>query len=237
MIDWLVQSSIAHPDLRRGLAPTGLLSPSEQRRLAAMPIEKRRHDWLLGRWTAKRLVQAYIAQHSGVQIPLEQIVVTSAPDGAPQLLADDSHRLSALYNLQALSLSISHCNGHAFCALSDGGRFHVGADIERIEPRAPVFAEDYFTAHELAQLHAAPPATRDILVTLIWSAKEAVLKALRLGLTVDTRSVSITLGPAPSGRLAWAPLTVQAAPAAGPLEGWWQVVGDYVLTLAQTRAP
>lgn len=236
MIDWLIQSSVAHPDLRRGVAPAGLLNPNEQHRLAAMPIAKRRNDWLLGRWTAKRLVQSYIAQHGGARVPLERIVVTNGPDGAPQVQADETHQLLALYNLQLLSLSISHCDGHAFCALTDGS-VRIGADIERITPRAPVFAEDYFTAHELAQLRAAPPASRDMLVTLIWSAKEAVLKALHLGLTVDTRSVSIMPGPAPSGRMAWAPLTVLAAPAAIRLEGWWQVVGEYVLTLAQTRAP
>lgn len=239
MIDWLIQSSSAHPDLRRGVAPAGLLNPNEQRRLAAMPFAKRRNDWLLGRWTAKHLVQSYIAQHGGARVPLDLIVVANAPDGAPQLVAEEAHQLSAHYNLQSLAISISHCNGHAFCALSHGSA-RVGADIERIRPRAPEFAEDYFAASELALLRAAPAATHDTLVTLIWSAKEAVLKALRLGLTVDTRSVSIAPGPAPSGQLAWAPLAVVAAPgleATDRLQGWWQVVGEYVLTLAQLEAP
>ncbi len=110
-----------------------------------------------------------------------------------------------------MSLSISHCDDHAFCALSDRQSVRVGADIERIEPRARQFAEDYFTAAELEHVRAAPPDDRDTIVTLIWSAKEAALKALHLGLTVDTRSVAIGLEPTSRFGASWMPLAVSGA--------------------------
>ena len=162
---------------------------------------KRRSDWLIGRWTAKHLIQSYIERQTGVQPLLHSLTVMNDPDGAPRVIADcrlqiadyDLDLQSAICNLQ---LSISHCDGHAFCALSDTDGMQIGVDIERIEPRAAEFAEDYFTAHELDQLRAAPPESRDTLVTLIWSAKEAALKALRLGLTVDTRKIECTVAPA-----------------------------------------
>ncbi|KPV50090.1 phosphopantetheinyl transferase, partial [Kouleothrix aurantiaca] len=46
MIDWLLQSSAAHPAIAQGIAPEGLLSPAEAARLATMPVAKRRRDWL-----------------------------------------------------------------------------------------------------------------------------------------------------------------------------------------------
>jgi len=241
MIEWLIQSTAGHPALARGIAPAGLLSEQEQLRLVELKTVKRRSDWLIGRWTAKHLIQAYVERQIGAQPLLNTLTVINDPDGAPRIIADcrlhnadyDLNLQSAIYNLQ---LSISHCNGYAFCALSDTGSAQIGVDIERVEPRAAAFAEDYFTAHELGQLRAAPPESRDTMVTLIWSAKEAALKALRLGLTVDTRKVSCTIAPAVQAAPAWAALGVRAAPGLlGEREtifqGWWRQLGQYVLTM------
>jgi phosphopantetheinyl transferase (holo-ACP synthase) len=65
--------------------------------------------------------------------------------------------------------------------------------MERIETRGWEFVDDFFTPDEIAQVRETSLAERDTLVTAIWSAKEAVLKALHVGLTVDTRCVSVTL--------------------------------------------
>ena len=73
------------------------------------------------------------------------------------------------------------------------------------------------------------------------TAKEAVLKAHRIGLTVDTRSLSCRLESEREG--AWGrfsatwdparalPLGVDARPSR--LTGFWQVRGDFALTIAQ----
>jgi 4'-phosphopantetheinyl transferase len=241
MIDWLIQSMTTHPDLAEGLAPEGLLSLGEQQHLAGFSMAKRRRDWLLGRWTAKHLLQSYVARYTGVWLPLDTFIIESDPDGAPRVIADCRLQIadfspnlqSTIYNLQ---LSISHSNGNAFCAISDCGGLAIGADIERIAPRAPEFADDYFTPPELMQVAASPVNKRDAMVTLIWSAKEAALKALRLGLTVDTRRVSIELCQPYGAALAWAPLAVRSTlpqtETSGGIYGWWWVVGEYVLTLA-----
>jgi 4'-phosphopantetheinyl transferase len=241
MIEWLIQSTAGHPALARGIAPAGLLSEQEQQRLIELKTVKRRSDWLLGRWTAKHLIQSYIERQTGVQPLLHSLTVTNDPDGAPRIVGDwrleiGNCDLELKSKIQNLKLSISHCDGHAFCALSDTCGTQIGVDIERIEPRAEAFAEDYFTAHELDQLRAAPPESRDTLVTAIWSAKESALKALRLGLTVDTRKVSCTVAPMPQAGVAWAALGVQAAPALlGErdciFQGCWRQFGQYVLTM------
>ena len=243
MIEWLVQSNAAHPALSRGLPPDGLLSESELRRFESLRAEKRRRDWLLGRWTAKQLLRAYVEQRTAALVPLDTLIVESDPDGAPRIEIGD-WRLEIgrpAFNLQSLianlQLSISHCDGLAFCAISDGAGVQIGADIEKVEPRGPGFANDYFTAEELVQLRTATLDRRDTVTTLIWSAKEAALKALRLGLTVDTRAVACTLGTPAPYEIGWAPLAVYCDPLllgrrVDGLSGWWRVVDGYVLTLA-----
>jgi 4'-phosphopantetheinyl transferase len=241
MIDWLIQSTAGHPALVRGIAPPGLLSEQEQLRFMELKTIKRRSDWLIGRWTAKHLIRSYIERHTGIQPLMNTLTVMNDPDGAPRIIADyklhsadyDLNLQSAICNLQ---LSISHCGGHAFCALSDICGLQIGADIERVEPRSALFAEDYFTAHELDLLRAAPPDSRDTLVTLIWSAKEAALKALRLGLTVDTRTISCTVAPARQPAPAWAALGIQAAPGLlgdreCDFQGWWRQFDQFILTM------
>jgi 4'-phosphopantetheinyl transferase len=112
MIDWLVQPTSAHPDLARGVAPAGLLSERERMRLGSLTVEKRRRDWLLGRWTAKHLLQSAIERRTGVRLSLDALSVESAEDGAPVVSGDrrleisdrGSDLQSLISNLQSLSL-------------------------------------------------------------------------------------------------------------------------------------
>lgn len=241
MIRWLVQSVNVHPDLARGVPPVGLLSAGEQARFAGLKNDKRRRDWLLGRWTAKKLVQRVAWESSGSVVPLDQLIVSNDADGVPIVDCQLS-----IVNYQ-LNISISHSNGHALCAVVEDRV--IGADIERIEKRADGFAEDYFTEEELERIAycvlRVPPvdmqyALRDMLVTAIWSAKEAVLKALHVGLRVDTRSVRCLLAPTGNRPWEWMPFTIEldeqglnrAAPA---LAGWWRTLDEYVLTLVMGR--
>lgn len=232
MIDWLTQSSAAHPAIAQGNAPEALLSAAERARLSAMPVAKRRSDWLLGRWTAKHLVQAHIAQHTDVRLPLSDITIASDADGAPRIVLEPGSNTASLLHLD-LALSISHSNGQAFCALHNTTAGALGVDIERVERRAPEFAHDFFTPPELAQLHTAPPSQRDTLTTLIWSAKEAALKALHLGLTVDTHSVACLPGARYGPAWGWSALDVRSTlpQAQAGMAGWWRTIGEYVLTI------
>jgi 4'-phosphopantetheinyl transferase len=241
MIEWLIQSTAGHPAFARGIALAGLLSEQEQLRLMELKTVKRRSDWLIGRWTAKHLIQSYIERQTGVQLLMNALTVVNDSDGAPRAILDLRSPMfdcdpDLKSRIQSLKLSISHCDGYAFCALSDICDIQIGADIERVERRSASFAEDYFTAHELDQLRAAPPDSRDTIVTLIWSAKEAALKALRLGLTVDTRNISCTVAPDLQVAAAWVELGVRCAPSLlgereYSFQGWWRQLDQYVLTM------
>ncbi|MCP4423407.1 MAG: 4'-phosphopantetheinyl transferase superfamily protein [Chloroflexi bacterium] len=231
MIHWLVQATDAHPDLTRGIPPPGLLGFEERAKFDGLKTDKRRRDWLLGRWTAKHLLQELIQQKIGERPPLDTLVIRANKVGAP--ITDYGLRITG----HGLSLSISHSHGHAFCAVVERPSHPLGADMERIEPRRASFAVDYFTEAEMALVRRVSGAMREGVVTAVWSAKEAALKALQLGLAVDTRAVTCLIEPAPEPPQSWTPFAIQLdekrlgrpAPA---LTGWYRTMGDFVLTLA-----
>ncbi len=221
MIHWLVESA---SDLAE--KPEWFLSRAEQAKYATFHAAKRREEWLLGRWTAKRLLQAALLQTTNELLALDALEIFNDADGAPFA---SCNALPAAWNL-----SLSHSHAHAFCAVSET---RVGADLEFIEPRAENFVGDYFTANESARVNAASDAARAVLVTAIWSAKEAALKALHKGLSVDTRAVEISIAPLERAPEHWTPFAIAVrrdtfGRTAPPLRGWWRGWGAFVLTLA-----
>ncbi len=196
------------------------LSAYEIRRLEGMRFPKRRSEWLRGRAAAKSLLCACLDDLREVEPA--RLSIQNDPDGAPILLLDgQKHRLS---------LSISHRDGLAFCAVCEADGVSLGADVERVERRSAAFAGDYFTPAELESMGSLFDGGYERMVTLIWSAKEAALKALGKGLRLDTRSVEIRgIRAAESG---WGSFSVRCGLTAGAWRGWWQARGEYILTLA-----
>ncbi len=158
------------------------LGPNEMAALCSMRFPKRRTDWRLGRWTAK------LAASTCLVLPvdfdaLSHLEIRSAPSGAPEAFLDDRPA--------PISISISHSAGAALCTIAPFGT-NVGCDIEQIDPRSDAFIADYFTAQEKALIASAQLAERPLLVNLLWSGKESALKALRVGLRLDTRCVCLS---------------------------------------------
>ncbi len=224
-IHCLLQAGDAHPLLADGVPPPGLLSEAEQERCRRFTVLKRRRDWLLGRWAAKHLVRAYFGSTDGVLIPLDAIEILADDDGAPA---------AYLGGRLPLSLSISHSGFQSFCALCSLDDGHVGADIEQVETRDPAFVRTFFTPAENAAVAACPPARQPELVTALWSAKEAVLKTMHLGLRADTRQVDLRL---PDLGSAWGSFATHLDPGLLPqpshvVTGWVQSTSTHVLSIA-----
>jgi 4'-phosphopantetheinyl transferase len=241
MIHWLMQSHSAHPNLARGIPPVGLLSDVEWERWENLTTEKRKRDWLCGRWTAKLLLQNLYREKTGYTIPGDSFSIINNAGGVP--LVTGHWSLATGY-----SLSISHSHGYALCAVAEHPHYSIGADLERIEERVDGFVEDYFTAGERERVACCVlrnqanthHAIRNTLINATWSAKEAVLKALHLGLSVDTRTVECLIEPFVEPPTCWTPFTIQCdnnrLPHPAPkLKGWWQVQGDFVLTVAMGK--
>lgn len=177
------------------------LSPGEQMKLGGMRLPKRRADFRLGRWAAKLAVRAWSRRvedrggpaHGALAAALAdarepsfaEIDVRAAPDGAPEV------RLPG--GVIGPALSIAHSGGRAIAVVGPHGSV-FGADLETIEPRSAAFLEDYLTEPERHFVYSSPEERRAWAATLVWSAKESVLKALRQGLREDTRDVEIRAG-------------------------------------------
>ncbi len=227
MIRWLVQSAEQHSDLARGIAPPGLLQPVEQQHLAELKLSKRRREWLIGRWTAKHLLQACLEHDLNVRLPFSAIGIYNDARGAPVAMVDYGNRIAEW------AISISHSHASGFSAALPDVAIRLGADIECVELRAWRFVEDYFTPDEIERVCVAPAEQRATLATAIWSAKEAALKALRLGLTIDTRRVHCAIDPRRSADHEWLGFNITCR--SGHQEtlcGWWRTWGEYVLTVA-----
>lgn len=157
------------------------LCESEAARLNSFRFAKRRADWRLGRWTAKCAVAASL-KWPGDHLFLRQIEIVSASAGQPEVTLHDQ--------TETVTISISHRGGFALCAVALGD-VKLGCDLEMIEPRSDAFIADYFTEKEQKLIAQTSGEERSLLVSLLWSAKESALKALHVGLRVDTRSVEI----------------------------------------------
>jgi 4'-phosphopantetheinyl transferase len=204
-----------------------ILSPSELQKYSTFRFPKRRDEWLLGRWTAKALVHSIPAyQHYS----LDQIEIRNAPEGAPYIQMPDRAT-------PAECLTISHSGIFALCALATGLDLQVGTDLERIEEHTKTFILDYLTPVERQLVDKYPAETRAMVVTLIWSAKESMLKALGVGLRRDTRKVEVFglegLPPTGEDQGKWQRVRIGEQPASDRAwAAWWQRRDSFVLTLA-----
>ncbi len=202
------------------------LSPEEKTRFEAMRFPKRRAEWLLGRVTAKTLLTRCMPELSGFL--LNQLTIANHPEGAPFVKVDGQ--------TLPIQLSISHREGMAAAAQCTNPELGLGIDLEWVEDHPQSFYEDFFTAGEVNLLAAVPAERLAWSGTLIWSAKEAMLKALGKGLRLDTRTVEIT-GISRTTVDGWGSIEMRIANSRhDDWYGVWRERGPFILTLAVRNA-
>jgi 4'-phosphopantetheinyl transferase len=106
----------------------------------------------------------------------------------------------------------------------------IGCDLEKIEPRSPAFINDYFTQEELFLVKNTKKEDIPLMANLIWSAKESVLKAMRTGLSIDTRQVQIKCS-LKKGPEIWNEFTIELPNFDLNFYGRWQVKAGFVITM------
>lgn len=225
-ISWLLQhiSDVPRTD--------DWLSPAERDVLQQFWVPKRIREWRLGRWTAKRaLARAGVGDVQDANLAsLARISIRVTDTGKPCAFLDDRK--------SDWLISLSHSGEHGACAVARGPAA-LGCDLETIGRRGEEFVVDWFTDGERSIVdRAAAGSERSRIVTLVWSAKESALKALGVGLRLDTREVRVDLNEEPLRSPVsdtWAPLLVHAPDHI--LRGWWRGDDERVLTVVADPPP
>jgi len=138
---------------------------------------------------------AFIAAHALLRVMLchfagaepGQWRFSTGSHGKPHLHQDHRH--------QAIEFNMSHTRGAVACGMVSG--CPIGIDIED-EDRAANYvdiADAYFATAELARLRAVPEAQRPGLFLLLWTLKEAYVKARGQGLSLPLDDFAFSLAP------------------------------------------
>lgn len=181
MINWTFSRFPESPPLRTTQLLERFFSIAEIEENQKYKIPKRQSEWLASRLLAKRLVQKIIASDS--PLPLKSITIQKESSGVPFVVVEGMGRVGWL--------SISHTRGGVLAAFSQINSIRFGVDIEFIDPRPLEIFADYFTVAEIAWLSPLNEQEKDVCSNLVWSAKEAFLKAIEKGLQMDTRKINI----------------------------------------------
>lgn len=183
-----------------------------------MRFPKRRGDWLLGRWVARRALVL-----SGFAARDADVAVLASGSGAPEAFV--------LGRPAGVALSLTHSHGVAVAAVAPAGA-RLGVDLEAIEERAPAFVGDWFTRAEQSFVATSGAGEGALASTLVWSAKESVLKALREGLRIPPKAVEVD--PVRGGSDgSWRPLAARG-PGEEEWRGWWRAEGGFVLSVVSS---
>jgi 4'-phosphopantetheinyl transferase len=187
----------------------------EFRRIA---VPKRSMEWLFSRLTVKKLVSGTLGE-----MHPSYVCVRKESSGLPYIEIAGQGRLGWL--------SLSHSHQGVLAAFSADGSLRFGVDLERLETRSAELRNDFFTPAEDAWVARLPESDQALAANLVWSAKEAYLKAIGKGLQLDTRRVEIQACDL-NENIDWRDLNFTVDGAADPaLRLIYRAEAQYALTL------
>ena len=135
-------------------------------------VEKRRHEWLLGRCAAKQAVGSLLERDLDLHLPPNEIEIVPDPYGRPLV---------------------------EYCGAGPWPAARVGIDLESLTHRRQEFEAIAFSPDERRRLAALPVDLRQEWALRMWCAKEAVGKALGRGLSAGLLAFHITRAEVASG--------------------------------------
>jgi 4'-phosphopantetheinyl transferase EntD len=203
------------------LDPASFLCPREAGLLGPRAVAKRRGDFHRGRFIAKQLLVSRFAG-SG---PLDHCVI---PDDRGVPIARDGRG-----EARPVSLSITHTSGYAGAAIVDSP-LQVGIDAERAIENRELITGNFFTEREQALVAGAAEPAR--VATLIWSAKEALTKAVGDGLRVPLLSIEVG-GLGERQEDGWRSVEIRALEGGAAQPAWAWHEGDCVVVVALSAPP
>jgi 4'-phosphopantetheinyl transferase len=186
-----------------------------------------------GRFRTDDLARTFIAAHTALRRVLGwftgqdpgRLGFDHTPAGKPSLTD------------RAAAFNLSHSGTHALIAVATSGR--LGVDVEHdTRDLDPHLAQRLLAPQETAVFARLPPAARPAALLRTWTRKEAVLKAIGLGLPAGMEHVVLDAPPGVTPRLVGdftalpgaSGLAVHDLPLPAPLVGAW--CGDQTMGVA-----
>jgi 4'-phosphopantetheinyl transferase len=168
---WLLRLPETYqPDVERHL------SDDDQRRASRFAFEIDRRRFIHARYVMRQHLGAYL------DVPPREVPLLFNQHGKPML--ESSH---------AIAFNLSHSGD--YCLFAMGAVTQIGVDIEAFGQRAGLreLATSVCTQAELRSLDEVGDPHYEKAFLEIWTKKEALLKAIGVGLTVDPSTVHVGL--------------------------------------------
>ena len=158
------------------------LSPDEITRATGFRFEQLRRSFLLSRGALRFLIGGYLGVSPG------KVTLIQGSHGKPRLAKPEGAG-------PAFEFNVSHSGEIALFAFTSG--CELGVDVERIRPLEDMtrVASHFFSREESEELFSLPPCERERAFYLCWTRKEAYVKAVGEGLSIQLDSFSVTLRP------------------------------------------
>jgi len=155
-----------------------ILGPGERQQWMSMhAVQKRRHEWLLGRCAAKDAVRRLLEKHLNLQLSPREIEIVPDSYGCPRV------QYAGIEPGAQPALSIAHSQGVAVALAALVPGLMVGIDLESLSRRRENYEAIAFHPDERSLLDALPWDLREEWALRMWCAKEAAGKALGRGLS------------------------------------------------------
>lgn len=143
-----------------------LLHPRELAYFNTLEFDRRRRSYLIGRYAAKQAVAAFVQEKNLQKILIEQGIFKQ-----PVVRYEDDH------NIQ---ISITHCD-ELGAAIAFPEAHPMGIDLQEINTNKRKVIESQMTDAE-KKIATTLSRPYDTLLTLLWTAKEALSKVLKTGM-------------------------------------------------------
>ena len=185
---------ISNQELWLNALASAVLTANERENYAQMGgVAPRRLEWLLGRTAAKEAVRRLLVENYNIYESSADVAIWKDNLGKPHPLGNWESQVAA-----PLDLSIAHTEGLILAAATAQGR--IGFDVESVKrDLTEDFLRGVFTLEEqeLARMSGDGPTA----VLRFWCAKEAISKALGVGIRFSPTDLRIRTSDPATGML------------------------------------